>query len=74
MAIDGRTDSKGSSYVISEDSYLRWAALKALVLLRLHRDLLDELAAAMEHGLSVGSCIQLIEDSNTASSNIIDLS
>mmetsp|Transcript_8040 Transcript_8040/g.13373 ORF Transcript_8040/g.13373 Transcript_8040/m.13373 type:complete len:451 (-) Transcript_8040:58-1410(-) len=45
------------------DAYLRWAVLKSLVLLRLHRDTLDDLTEAMQRGDSVGSCMQCIEDS-----------
>jgi hypothetical protein len=43
------------------EGYLRWAVLKALVLLRLRRDALDELVDAMREGGSVGQCIACIE-------------
>jgi len=45
------------------DDYLRWATLKALTLLRLQRDALDALAAAMKEGRSVKECIAVIEES-----------
>jgi len=41
----------------SRDGLLRWAVLKALVLLRAHRDELDEVATAMRCSQSVRECI-----------------
>jgi hypothetical protein len=40
---------------------LRWAVMKALVLLRIHRDSLDSLANAMREGRSISDCIRSIE-------------
>jgi hypothetical protein len=46
---------------------LRWAVMKSLVLLRLHRDSLDELICAMHSGNSITECIQRIEDAHRQS-------
>lgn len=46
------------------DEFLRGAALKALVLLRLHRDCLDRVAAAMSKGQSIYACIDAIDGLN----------
>lgn len=43
------------------DDYLRWAVLKALVMLRIHREALEEVAAAMLRGDEVADCMALIE-------------
>ena len=40
---------------------LRWAVLKALTLLRIHRDALDSVAEAMKQGKSIAECIIAIE-------------
>ena len=42
---------------------LRWAVMKALILLRLYRNSLDSLACAMMEGKSIGDCIKIIEES-----------
>lgn len=43
------------------DEYLRGGVMKALVLLRLHRDSLDRVAAAMNEGKSVFEIIDILE-------------
>ena len=43
------------------ESYLRWAVLKALILLRIHRSTLDCVANAMTDGISVNECFARIE-------------
>ena len=40
---------------------VRWAVLNVVTLLRRHSALHEKLAAAMDQGASVGSCIALIE-------------
>ena len=41
---------------------LRWSVMKSLILLRLHRDSLDELIVAMQEGRTIAECIERIED------------
>ena len=41
---------------------LRWAVMKALILLRLYRNSLDSLVCAMMEGESIGDCIKVIEE------------
>ena len=54
-----RTNVSRSEHI----GYLRWATLKALSLLRLHRDALDDIAQSMATGASVRELEQLIEQS-----------
>eukprot|EP01038_Epipyxis_sp_PR26KG_P005838 gene5838-8055_t len=49
------------------DSYLRWAVLKALVLLKLHRDELDEISEMMRNNQTVMECMKSIEFISTPS-------
>ena len=43
------------------DAQVRWAVLNVAAILRRHGALQDKLAAAMDSGASVGSCIELLE-------------
>ena len=43
------------------DPYLRWALMKALILLRLHRDSLEEVTTCMRENKSIVDCIYSIE-------------
>ncbi|KAM0835856.1 hypothetical protein ACQ4PT_062681 [Festuca glaucescens] len=45
------------------DSQVRWAVLNTILLLRRHEKARSKLAEAMSSGISVGSCIQVIEES-----------
>jgi hypothetical protein len=45
-----------------KEGALRWAVLKSLLLLRIHRDALDRVADSMRKEASVAICIQTIED------------
>ncbi|CAM0905973.1 unnamed protein product [Alopecurus aequalis] len=45
------------------DSQVRWAVLNTILLLRRHEKARSKLAEAMSCGISVGSCIQVIEES-----------
>ena len=45
-----------------KEGSLRWAVLKALVLLRIHRDALDRVADTMRSTLPVAACIRAIEE------------
>ncbi|KAJ7978036.1 Stress regulated protein [Quillaja saponaria] len=45
------------------DSQVRWSVLNTILLLRLHEGARAKLAEAMSMGKSVGSCINIIEDS-----------
>uniref|UniRef100_A0ACD5ZIA2 Uncharacterized protein n=1 Tax=Avena sativa TaxID=4498 RepID=A0ACD5ZIA2_AVESA len=45
------------------DSQVRWAVLNTILLLRRHENARSKLAEAMSSGISVGSCIQVIEES-----------
>lgn len=47
---------------LESEDYLRWATAKALALLRLNRDALDELAKAMKDNTSIEKCYQIIEN------------
>jgi hypothetical protein len=53
----GVIDTKDSNF----DAHFRWALLKALTLLRIHRESLDEVAQAMKEGESIVSCIEAVE-------------
>ena len=44
------------------ESYLRWAAMKSLSLLRIHRDILDEVASSFYEGKSVIDCMEIVEN------------
>jgi hypothetical protein len=60
----GSVSSSQRNIIFSDsdtDAYLRWAVLKALVLLRLYRDELDVLVDCMRRDKSVGECIASIE-------------
>ena len=46
-----------------KEAAVRWALLKALQLLRIHREALDDLVDAFDKGLDVISCIEIIENS-----------
>lgn len=46
------------------EGVLRWAVMKALVLLRIHRDQLDDVASAMMRSLPVPECLACIEGDN----------
>ena len=50
-----------------QEGSLRWAVMKALTLMRLHRDALDAVTAAMKDRLSVADCIDRIERTSVAS-------
>ena len=58
-----------SSRIPSKDyeGSLRWAVMKSLVLLRLHRDSLDALIDGMEKGENIAECIRRIEDAHIQS-------
>lgn len=45
-----------------KEGALRWAVLKALLLLRIHRDSLDRVAESMRREASIAVCIQTIEN------------
>ncbi|KAM0909832.1 hypothetical protein ACQ4PT_014556 [Festuca glaucescens] len=45
------------------DSQVRWAVLNTILLLRRHEKARSKLAEAMSSGISVGPCIQVIEES-----------
>lgn len=45
------------------DSQVRWSVLNTILLLRRHEKARSKLAEAMSSGISVGSCIQVIEES-----------
>lgn len=47
--------------LVEREGVLRWAVLKALTLLRVYRDELDKVAAAMQTGASIYDCVLLIE-------------
>lgn len=49
--------------VREKEGVIRWALLKALQLLRIHREALDELVEAFDRGLDVISCFEIIENS-----------
>ena len=44
------------------DGEVRWAVLNTVSILRRHTSTHEKLAAAMDAGQSVGSCISLLED------------
>ena len=44
------------------DSEVRWAVLNTISMLRRHSQTHEKLAAAMDSGESVGTCIGIIED------------
>lgn len=44
------------------DGEVRWAVLNTISMLRRHSETHDKLAAAMDSGASVGTCIGVIED------------
>ncbi|KAH9616995.1 hypothetical protein KSS87_021630 [Heliosperma pusillum] len=44
------------------DSQVRWAVLNTILLLRRHEKARSKLAVGMSRGMSVGSCINIIED------------
>ena len=44
------------------DSQVRWSVLNTILMLRRHEGARAKLAEAMAMGLSVGSCIGIIED------------
>jgi hypothetical protein len=48
-----------------KDAYLRGAVAKALVLLRLHRNELNNLAKAMREGKTVMECVDIIESTSS---------
>lgn len=44
------------------DAQVRWAVLNTVLILRRHSKVQDKLATAMMASLSVGECIQVIEE------------
>ncbi|KMT13543.1 hypothetical protein BVRB_4g083200 [Beta vulgaris subsp. vulgaris] len=59
--LDGLLKSLGFTQK-KADSQLRWAVLNTILLLRRHEEARAKLADAMSMGMSVGSCINVIED------------
>jgi hypothetical protein len=45
-----------------QEGYLRWSAAKALALLRLHRNALDDLVGLMREGRPISDCFECIEN------------
>ncbi|OAO90736.1 hypothetical protein AXX17_AT5G27180 [Arabidopsis thaliana] len=60
--LDGLVKSLGFTQK-KADSQVRWSVLNTILLLRRHEIARSKLAQAMSKGESVGSCIQIIEDS-----------
>ncbi|KAG2278598.1 hypothetical protein Bca4012_041084 [Brassica carinata] len=60
--LDGLVKSLGFTQK-KADSQVRWSVLNTILLLRRHEVARSKLAEAMSKGESVGSCIQIIEDS-----------
>ncbi|KAL1214878.1 hypothetical protein V5N11_010205 [Cardamine amara subsp. amara] len=60
--LDGLVKSLGFTQK-KADSQVRWSVLNTILLLRRHELARSKLAQAMSKGESVGSCIQVIEDS-----------
>ncbi|EOA21154.1 hypothetical protein CARUB_v10001500mg [Capsella rubella] len=60
--LDGLVKSLGFTQK-KADSQVRWSVLNTILLLRRHEIARNKLAQAMSKGESVGSCIQIIEDS-----------
>ncbi|XP_021742414.1 uncharacterized protein LOC110708557 [Chenopodium quinoa] len=59
--LDGLLKSLGFTQK-KADSQLRWAVLNTILLLRRHEEARAKLADAMSKGMSVGSCINVIEE------------
>ncbi|XP_033136595.1 uncharacterized protein LOC103837330 isoform X1 [Brassica rapa] len=60
--LDGLVKSLGFTQK-KADSQVRWSVLNTILLLRRHEVARSKLAEAMSKGESVGSCVQVIEDS-----------
>lgn len=60
--LDGLVKSLGFTQK-KADSQVRWSVLNTILLLRRHEIARSKLAQAMSKGESVGSCIEIIEDS-----------
>ncbi|CAN8255716.1 unnamed protein product [Cochlearia groenlandica] len=60
--LDGLVKSLGFTQK-KADSQVRWSVLNTILLLRRHEVARSKLSQAMSNGESVGSCIQIIEDS-----------
>uniref|UniRef100_A0A803KPE6 Stress regulated protein n=1 Tax=Chenopodium quinoa TaxID=63459 RepID=A0A803KPE6_CHEQI len=59
--LDGLLKSLGFTHK-KADSQLRWAVLNTILLLRRHEEARAKLADAMSKGMSIGSCINVIEE------------
>lgn len=60
--LDGLVKSLGFTQK-KADSQVRWSVLNTILLLRRHEIARSKLEQAMSKGESVGSCIEIIEDS-----------
>ena len=58
----GKGKGQGGAQAWEREGAMRWAVLKAIALLRLHRKSLDAAAAAMQEGGSVAQVICAIEE------------